>query len=189
MNDPSLLFAFNAGTLLSAVEFAAEKHRSQRRKGADASPYINHPIGVASMIANVGGVGDMTFLIAAILHDTIEDTMTTPEELEALFGREVLGIVLEVTDDKRLPKLERKRLQVEHAPHLSIAAKLVKLADKTSNVREISENPPHDWSMERRQEYLAWAEKVVDGCRGTNEALESRFDEILQVARTKLQSA
>lgn len=179
---------FDVGTLLRAVEFAAEKHRDQRRKGADASPYINHPIAVASMIANIGGVSDATTLVAAILHDTIEDTMTTPEELETRFGMEVLSIVLEVTDDKLLPKHERKRLQVEHAPHLSIAAKLVKLADKTSNVREISENPPHDWPMERRMEYLSWAEKVVDGCRGANAVLESHFDGTLRIARERLQS-
>ena len=175
----------DVGILLRAIEFAAEKHRDQRRKGVDASPYINHPISVASIIANIGGVRDMTVLLAAILHDTIEDTRTTPDELEELFGRDVLDVVLEVTDDKRLPKPERKRLQIEHSPHLSYAAKLVKLADKTSNVREISENPPKDWPVERRMEYLEWAERVVAGCRGTNESLESSFDETLRMAKHK----
>lgn len=178
----------NVVILLQALEFAAERHRDQRRKGADASPYINHPIGIASMIANVGGVSDATTLLAAILHDTIEDTETTPEELEALFGRDVRDAVMEVTDDKKLPKLERKRLQVEHAPHMSLAAKLIKLADKTSNVREISVNPPHDWPMERRMDYLDWAERVVAGCRGANGALEARFDETVRLAREKLRA-
>jgi guanosine-3',5'-bis(diphosphate) 3'-pyrophosphohydrolase len=176
----------DAGALLRAVEFAAEKHRDQRRKGVDASPYINHPIGVASMIANIGGVHDLTVLVAAVLHDTIEDTQTAPEELETIFGTEVRDIVLEVTDDKRLLKHDRKRMQVEHAPHLSRAAKLIKLADKISNVREVSENPPHDWSDERRVEYLDWAARVVAGCRGANAALEAHFDETLRIARENL---
>lgn len=117
MNDAKPAYSFDAATLLRAIEFAAEKHRDQRRKGVDASPYINHPIGVAAMIANIGGVQDATVLLAAVLHDTIEDTCTTQEELEKLFGREVLDVVIEVTDDKRLPKPERKLLQVEHAPY------------------------------------------------------------------------
>jgi guanosine-3',5'-bis(diphosphate) 3'-pyrophosphohydrolase len=108
--------------------------------------------------------------------------------LKELFGQEVLDIVLEVTDDKSLPKHERKRLQVEHAPHLPHPAKLVKLADKTANVREISENPPHDWTMERRMEYLDWAESVVSGCRGANAALEVHFDETVRMAREKLEA-
>lgn len=183
MNDTKPAGTSDAGLLLRAVEFAAEKHRNQRRKGTDASPYINHPIAVATLIANIGGVNDMTTLIAAILHDTLEDTETTPDELENLFGAEVLSIVLEVTDDKSLPKHERKQRQVEHTPHLSRAAKLVKLADKISNAREVSENPPDGWSLERRSEYLDWAEKVVAGCRGVNDALEAHFDETLRLAR------
>lgn len=179
---------FDAGLLLRAVEFAAVKHRDQRRKGIDASPYINHPITVATMIANIGGVHNLQTLLAAILHDTIEDTCTSKEELETLFGPAVLNIVLEVTDDKNRPKLERKRLQIEHAQNISAEAKLVKLADKCANIRDISDNPPSDWSKGRRMEYLDWAEKVVAGCRGTNIALESHFDETLKAARKKLQT-
>ena len=172
-----------AAILLRAVAFAAEKHRDQRRKGIDASPYINHPIGVADLLANVGGVCDMSTLVAAVLHDTIEDTRTSPEELEAAFGRSVRLLVQEVTDDKRLPKAERKRLQVEHAPHLSLAAKMIKLADKISNVRDVTENPPAAWPIGRRREYLEWAERVVSGCRGVNESLEQYFDATLERAR------
>lgn len=144
------------GLLLRAVEFSAERHRGQRRKGVDASPYINHSIEVAAMLANVAGVRDLAILIAAVLHDTIEDTRTSPEELEAAFGPEVRLLVQEVTDDKTLPKAERKRLQVKHAPQLSPSAKLIKLADKVSNVRDVTDRPPSDWSVERRREYLDW---------------------------------
>ena len=188
MNETKQPNSLNTGLLLRAVEFAAEKHRDQRRKGVDASPYINHPISVASMIANTGGVQELPVLLAAILHDTIEDTCTTQNELEMLFGTEVLNIVLEVTDDKGLPKFERKRLQVEHTSHMTLAAKIVKLADKSANIRDVSEKPPSEWSVERRMEYLNWAEKVVAGCRGTNEALEAHFDETLIGAKERLKT-
>lgn len=188
MEETKLFSASDVSLLLRVIEFAAVKHRDQRRKGVDASPYINHPIKVASMIANIGGVHSLTTLLAAILHDTIEDTCTTREELEELVGMEVLSIVLEVTDDKNLIKSERKRLQIEHARQISHAAKLVKLADKCANIIDVSENPPPDWLNERRVEYLDWAEKVVEGCRGTNKALESYFDKALQDAKMKLQN-
>jgi len=174
------------GILLRAVEFAAERHRDQRRKGIDASPFINHPIRVASMIANIGKITDLPVLVAAILHDTIEDTCTTEKELETSFGSEVLRIVLEVSDDKSLPTKERKRLQVEHAHKVSRFAKILKIADKCVNIQDISENPPSGWSTERRVEYLNWAEQVVSGCRGVNESLELCFDETLNRARAKL---
>jgi guanosine-3',5'-bis(diphosphate) 3'-pyrophosphohydrolase len=164
--------------LLRAVTFAAEKHKNQPRKNAGGTPYINHPLAVAELLANEGGVDDVTVLVAAVLHDTIEDTSTTRDELEHLFGPEVAGVVAEVTDDKSVPKAERKRRQVEHAPHLSPAAKLVKLADKISNVRDVADDPPKDWPLARRQEYFSWAKSVVDGLRGVNEPLESMFDQL-----------
>ena len=164
--------------LLAALRLAAEKHRTQRRKGVDASPYINHPIEVAELLARVGGVRDVEVLAAAILHDTIEDTETTPEELENAFGARVRGLVAELTDDKSLPKAERKRLQREHAPHMSQDAKQIKLADKISNVREIGASPPDGWTLERRREYIAWARSVVAGCRGANPELERCFDRV-----------
>jgi GTP diphosphokinase / guanosine-3',5'-bis(diphosphate) 3'-diphosphatase len=162
--------------LLLATAFAAEKHRNQRRKDRDASPYINHPIALANVLAQVG-VSDLGVLIAALLHDTIEDTDTTAAELAAQFGDEVAGIVLEVTDDKSLPKAERKRLQVEHAPSISDKAKLVKLADKICNVRDMNAAPPHDWPLQRRREYFDWSRQVVDGLRGIHPQLERMFDE------------
>lgn len=169
--------------LLKAATFSADRHRNQRRKGVDASPYINHPLDVASLLASVGGVADVATLAGAILHDTIEDTSTTADELELKFGRVVRLLVEEVTDDKSLEKAERKRLQIEHAPRLSTAAKVIKLGDKISNVREVIANPPSDWPLQRRREYLEWAERVVAGCRGANEALERHFDDLLRAGR------
>lgn len=172
--------------LLQALNFAALKHRDQRRKGAEASPYINHPIEVAELLARVGQITDVVILQSAVLHDTIEDTQTTGEELEQHFGAVVRRIVEEVTDDKSLPKAERKRLQIEHAPHLSPSAQLVKLADKISNVRSMTLAPPLDWPSERRLAYLDWTEQVVAGLKGCNAALEALYVECLQAGRKKL---
>ena len=162
--------------VFQALAFAARKHRDQRRKDEDASPYINHPIALADILVNEGGVTDHVVLCVAILHDTIEDTETTYEELVVAFGREIADVVAEVTDDKSLDKAERKLLQIEHAAHASPRAKLVKLADKTCNLRDLATTPPADWSDERRREYFDWAKKVVAGLLGTNAALEAAFD-------------
>jgi guanosine-3',5'-bis(diphosphate) 3'-pyrophosphohydrolase len=168
--------ASTPAALIGALSFAADKHRNQRRKDKEASPYINHPIALARILAVEGGVDDAVVLCAAVLHDTVEDTETSYDELAAQFGREIAGVVLEVTDDKALPKAERKALQVEHAPRLSRAAKLVKLADKIANVRDVADHPPSEWPVERRREYFDWAKRVVDGLRGTHEGLEAAFD-------------
>ncbi|KAK45728.1 HD domain-containing protein [Caballeronia sp. LZ029] len=164
--------------LIRAIAFAADKHRNQRRKDAEASPYINHPIALANVLANEGGIDDERVLLAAVLHDTIEDTDTTHDELVQWFGEEVARIVAEVTDDKALPKAERKRLQIEHAAHISRAAQLVKLADKICNLRDILAMPPANWSEERKREYFEWARRVVDGLRGAHAGLEAAFDEM-----------
>lgn len=161
--------------VLSAASFAAERHRDQRRKGKDASPYINHPLALANLLAE-RGERDPTVLMAALLHDTVEDTATSFEDLERSFGKEVAGVVREVTDDKTLPKAERKRLQIEHAAHLSRPARLVKLADKICNLRDMVDSPPADWSLERRCEYFDWAKAVVDRLRGVHPDLEALFD-------------
>ena len=162
--------------LIGALAFAADKHRNQRRKDAEASPYINHPIMLAKILSVEGGVEDGLVLCAAVLHDTIEDTETSYEELAGGFGREIADVVREVTDDKSLPKAERKQLQIDHAPQLSRAAKLVKLADKIANLRDVADHPPAQWPLERRREYFDWAKRVVDGLRGTHERLEAAFD-------------
>ncbi|MGQ0658601.1 MAG: HD domain-containing protein [Chromatiales bacterium] len=162
--------------LLRAVAFAADKHRNQHRKDAAASPYINHPIALARVLALEGGVDDVNVLCCALLHDTIEDTKTTYEELCAEFGEDIASVVLEVTDDKSLAPAERKRLQVVHAPALSPRAKLVKLADKICNLRDLAASPPADWSIARKDEYFDWAREVVDGLRGVHPVMEAIFD-------------
>ena len=167
------------GAFIKAVVFAADKHRHQRRKDAVASPYINHPIEVANMLVSEGGVTDLTILCAAILHDTLEDTQTTADELTALFGPQITAIVLEVTDDKALAKHVRKQLQIDHAPHLSTEAKLVKLADKICNLRDMLASPPADWSAVRKQDYFDWAAQVINGVRGVHPGLEAVFDGLL----------
>src|SRR6185295_17353125 len=149
--------------LIRALEFAARKHRMQRRKDEDASPYINHPIALMSVLCVEAHVCDPLILSAAALHDTIEDTETTGEELEREFGSAIASIVSEMTDDKSLPKAERKRLQIEHAPYMSREGALVKLADKSSNLRDVAVNPPAGWTLERQREYFEWAKAVVDG--------------------------
>jgi (p)ppGpp synthase/HD superfamily hydrolase len=174
--------------LFRALEFAARKHRDQRRKGECAAPYINHPIAVAAVVAGTGGVDDPVTLAAAVLHDTVEDTETTLEELEGEFGAEVREVVEEVTDDKELAKAERKRLQVEHTPSASRRAKELKLGDKICNIRDLVHAPPGNWSLERKVEYLDWTEQVVAGCRGTNAALEALYDRELAQARAALRA-
>lgn len=173
------------GLILKALSYAAHKHRDQRRKGGAHAPYINHPIAVTEVLWSAG-VRDAATLAAALLHDTVEDTDATPEEIEAAFGKEVRDLVMEVTDDKNLPKEERKRLQIVNAPHKSPKARQIKLADKINNVREIALDPPPTWSNQRRREYMDWTEKVIAGLRGHNPDLEARYDEALADARRHL---
>ena len=176
--SPELSPAEGLPLFIDSLAFAAHKHREQRRKNAAASPYINHPIALANVLVNEGGVTDIPVLCAAILHDTVEDTETSFDELEARFGTEIADIVREVTDDNDLPKSRRKELQVEHAPNLSHRARLVKLADKICNLRDVAVDPPAHWQHERREEYFEWAKRVIDGLRGADAKLESVFDEV-----------
>ncbi len=175
--------AHDASALLSALEFAAEKHRDQRRKGIEASPYINHPIRVARLLADAGDVREAEILQAAILHDTLEDTRCTAAELEQHFGARVRRLVEEVSDDKDLAKAVRKRLQIEDAARLSPEARLIKVADKIANVLDVAEAPPRDWSMERRVEYLNWATAVIAACGPTTPALDQAWRQALSRAR------
>lgn len=162
--------------IVRALAFAAEKHRDQRRKDADASPYINHPIALANVLVNEGGVTDPVVICAALLHDTVEDTETSFEEIEEAFGHAIAEVVREVTDDKSLPRAERKALQVAHAAGASHAARLVKLADKICNLRDMLAHPPAGWDLSRRIEYFEWARRVVDEVAGTHPGLERGFD-------------
>jgi GTP diphosphokinase / guanosine-3',5'-bis(diphosphate) 3'-diphosphatase len=176
----------NPTRLLRAIAFAADKHRQQRRKDAEASPYINHPIAVAMVLAAEGDVSDEATLMAAALHDTVEDTQTTFAELGEHFGPEVTELVRELTDDKSLEKMVRKRLQVEHASHASIRAKELKIADKICNIRDVTDSPPVHWPLQRRRDYLTWSEEVVAGCRGANAKLEEAFDAAIRRAKSVL---
>ena len=180
MRDEDLSLVFKA------FKFAAHKHRDQRRKDEPASPYINHLIVVAEILWEVGKIRDIHTLVAGILHDTIEDTATFPEDLEEEFGKEICSIVKEVTDDKKLPKEVRKQLQIRHAGGKSFEARQVKLADKISNIRDLIESPPVHWSLTRRLEYVDWAERVINELRGTNEGLERHFDDLCIEARAKI---
>ncbi len=173
---------------ISALKFSAEKHRGQRRKDAARTPYLNHPVEVAELLWRVGGVRDMPVLVAALLHDVVEDTAAGPDEVRELFGERVASIVREVTDDKSLPKAKRKELQILHAPDLSPGAGLIKIADKICNVRDITWSPPPDWSPARRREYFSWAEDVVDRigtCDGAH-ALKEVFRQVLAEGRSVL---
>ena len=165
------------GELIRAIHFAADKHRMQRRKDAEASPYINHPIAVVQLLCDEGGVDDLITLQAAVLHDTIEDTDASYDELVEQFGRQVADIVLEVTDDKSIrERAERKRLQLISAPKKSARAAMVKLADKTCNLRDIRATPPANWSVDRKREYFDWARQVVDALPAVNPRLMAAFD-------------
>ena len=162
--------------MAKAIYFAAQAHAPQRRKGEAEEPYVNHLAEVALLVAEATQGADVNMVIAAYLHDTIEDQEVKHEKLVAEFGRDVADLVREVTDDKSLPKAERKRLQIEHARSASTRTKHLKLADKISNLNSILASPPADWSAEKKREYFDWAAQVVAGCRGVNPWLEARFD-------------
>jgi GTP diphosphokinase / guanosine-3',5'-bis(diphosphate) 3'-diphosphatase len=162
--------------VLDAALFAAERHANQKRKGAAAEPYINHLIEVAQLVSMAIQEPDTNLVAAALLHDTIEDTGTTREDLSERFGQDVADLVLEMTDDKSLPKAERKRLQIEHAPSMSVRAQTIKLADKISNLRGILTSPPADWDYERKKQYFEWGKSVVDALSAPNRALKVEFE-------------
>jgi len=162
--------------ILAAAHFAAEKHAQQKRKGENGEPYFNHLLEVAELVAASSPQLDVELVMAAFLHDTVEDTGVTLQELEQQFGKDVADLVAEVTDDKSLPKETRKQLQVEHTPEKSPRAQTLKLADKISNLRAIIASPPVGWSRERKQQYFEWARQVVSGIASPNEFLKSEFD-------------
>lgn len=172
--------------VLHALHFAAKAHRTQKRKDEE-TPYINHLIDVVTILTECD-VTDPTILAAAALHDVIEDQQVPRTQIAEMFGEEVAALVVEVTDDKELPKAERKSLQIEHAPHLSDAAKLLKIADKISNVVDVAFSPALGWEASRRHEYLDWADDVFQGLRGVNDALDARFEAALAASRAHIAS-
>jgi (p)ppGpp synthase/HD superfamily hydrolase len=166
-----------------AFHFAAEKHIGQRRKGASQEPYINHLAEVAELVAGATDGSDGNIVIAALLHDTIEDTVEWPNgipsleaEIRAAFGDDVLDLVWELTDDKNLEKEVRKQHQIDHSPAKSHRARIIKIADKISNLRALKRSPPANWPWDRRRKYLEWSRAVVAGLRGTSALLEAEFD-------------
>jgi (p)ppGpp synthase/HD superfamily hydrolase len=169
--------------ITQAADFAARKHIAQRRKGERAEPYINHLTEVAALLAEATDGLDPVLVMGGLLHDTLEDTDATYDDLAQLFGPEVASLVAEVTDDKSLPQKERKRLQVEHTPSISRRAKLLKIADKTSNLRGLVASPPSGWSHERLADYVDWADQVVRSCRGLNVRLEAAYDQAFTQAK------
>ncbi len=178
--------------ILKAIEFAAVRHRTQFRKGADKTPYINHPVQVANLLAGEGGEYDPVLLMASILHDVIEDTVDTAAEKDDLirlirkeFGEEVLSVTLEVTDDKMVEKNERKKQQIVNAPNISLNAKKLRLADKIMNIHDMIYNPPVDWSLQRISDYFDWCEKVVTGLGSVNNKLEIMFSKVLKEGRIR----
>ena len=172
-----------------AWNFSAERHAKQRRKGEAQEPYMNHLAEVAELVAAATEGHDANLVAAAVLHDTVEDTATLLGELASIFNADIAGLVAEATDDKRLDKVERKRLQVEHASAKTARAKILKLADKISNLRSLVKSPPADWSLERKSEYLSWSRDVVQGLRGASAWLEARFDEAAETLERSLRSS
>jgi GTP diphosphokinase / guanosine-3',5'-bis(diphosphate) 3'-diphosphatase len=162
-------------SLAKAYALAAQWHARQRRKGDAEEPYVNHLVEVAHLVAWATGGEDINLVIAGVLHDAIEDAEISAAQIEAEFGEDVAHLVLAATDDKSLPYAERKRLQVETTPHKSARAKVLKMADKTANLRSLATSPPA-WSLERKLEYVAWSRRVVAGARGVNAQLEAAFD-------------
>ncbi|MCL4113984.1 UNVERIFIED_CONTAM: hypothetical protein GTU68_004987 [Idotea baltica] len=176
----------NQALVLKALAFAAEKHRFQFRKGEEQTPFINHPIKVANLLTEVGLITDSATICGAILHDTIEDTITSCDELKNLFGNEICSLVSEVSDDSLMKPAECKEHQVDYAAMLSEKAKLIRLADKIANVYDIAHFPPAHWNKQRRKEYLVWSKKVVDQIRGVNVLLDKKFDDVYFEARKVL---
>jgi (p)ppGpp synthase/HD superfamily hydrolase len=163
-------------TILSAAHYAAERHAAQKRKAGE--PYLNHLVEVAYLTSTAVPEPDANVVAAAFLHDTIEDVGVTAAELTERFGQDIADLVLEMTDDKSLPKEVRKQLQIEHAPSLSARAQVIKLADKISNLRSILASPPPDWSYERKRQYFEWAKRVVDRLAAPDDVLLAEFETI-----------
>lgn len=174
------------GLIFKTLDFAADKHKNQRRKGVDGTPYINHPIKVAKLLVETGKVTDLNIILAALLHDTVEDTETTETELINNFGKEITSYVIEMTDDKSLDKKLRKELQIKNALFKSKGAKLIKICDKICNIKDVIDNPPQWWDNNRRNIYLDWAEKVVDALGEVHPELQKTFFDKLAEGRKLL---
>lgn len=163
--------------VLRAADAAARWHVHQRRKGAAEEPYVNHLLEVAMLVAEATNGQDPDLVIAALLHDAIEDQEVPRSVIAEMFGEQVTALIEEVTDDKTVEKQERKRRQVETAARKSQRAKILKLADKTSNLNAVAASPPPDWTVKRRLEYVRWAREVAAGLKGVSSWLEEEFEQ------------
>ena len=168
-----------------AADLAARRHNGMARKGRGSEPYINHLAEVANILAEVTDGDDAELIAAGWLHDTVEDTGVTREKLAQEFGERVAALVMEVTDDMSLPKTKRREMQIESAPHKSPNAKLIKIADKISNIRARIHSDPTGEQRADLTDYVDWAEQVVAGCRGVNAALDQMFDDTIKLARSR----
>jgi len=168
-----------------AADLAARRHNGMARKGRGSEPYINHLAEVANILAEVTDGDDAELIAAGWLHDTVEDTGVTREKLAQEFGERVAALVMEVTDDMSLPKTKRREMQIESAPHKSPNAKLIKIADKVSNIRARIHSDPTAEERADLTDYVDWAEQVVAGCRGVNVALDRLFDDTVKLARSR----
>ncbi len=175
--------------VLRAAERAAHWHSEQRRKGAAQEPYVNHLLEVARLVAEATGGADPDLVVAALLHDAVEDQPVSRAAIAQEFGEDVAALVMEVTDDKTLPKEQRKRLQVEHAPEKTPRAAILKLADKTSNLTALALSPPANWNAARRLAYVQWARNVAAGLRVENPWLRSRFADAADAAERAARGA
>lgn len=171
--------------LTQAYFFAAVKHKKQRRKGVEGIPYINHPIEVANLLAKTVGSEDLSLLLAAVLHDTLEDTKTSYAELASIFGEEVASVVRELTDDKSISKILRRKKQLESASKLTERARLIRIADKRCNILDMLQTRL-EWTRKQKIEYMFWAQQVVFKCRGLNSNLDHEFDNAIQLAKLTL---
>jgi (p)ppGpp synthase/HD superfamily hydrolase len=179
MSDLHLIFR--------ALSYAAQQHATHKRKGREALPYINHPIKVSTIITQYVPDASNELIAAAVLHDVVEDSETTVEDLKNMFGATIASIVEEVSDDKFLPKKEAKQKQIQNAPHLSHNAKLIRICDKIANVRDIcGEDVPNDWDYKTKIEYLNWAEEVVNAMGKFHDELEFTFKDEVRWGRLKI---
>ncbi|EFO18322.1 hypothetical protein LOAG_10172 [Loa loa] len=172
-------FTDGISLIIEAVDLAARRHRQQRRKDAAQTPYVNHPIGVAYILTSEGQITDTTTIIAAILHDIVEHTKTTDEEIRKMFGDEIADIVKECTMVRSMKREARMKSELEKASKLSHKAKLVQLADKLNNIRDIERGTPLGWTKQHVTEYIIFAKDLLSKIRGIHGPLESALDDII----------
>jgi (p)ppGpp synthase/HD superfamily hydrolase len=167
--------------LFEALEYASKLHKDQRRKGNGGSPYVNHLIEVASLLSRVAEVTDHEVIIAAILHDVLEDTEAREGDIFDRFGGTVLAYVKHVTDDKLLSLEKRRIAQLKSIENSSSQIQLIKLADHCSNIASL----PPSWDRARLESYISWSHSIAVHCYSASEELakvyKKRYDSALEI--------